>query len=359
MAAPRRLAALAALLALAGALPAPARAQGSTDERLQQARTLYEDLQVERALTIFRQVISPSSPFAVTQEQRVTAYKYIGASLASLGQRDSAVTYFRAAIERDPFVDLDPQSFTATERDAFADAKRRTFAVAQRPLAARQRLAPGADPLVLSVLSTHASAMRVELRGVAGTRAAGTQVTLFEGDNDGVREVRWNGIGPAGRLAPPGRYELVVLGASALAERRDSSVAFLDVAHDYPALEDTLPTFRADQLLPERLPAGAPTRDLLKGVAVAGAALLAGAALADRDVGSGAGKLASAAAGVGVASGLGAFFVRSRNRTIAANVRENARRRQERAARNAAIVRRNADRLAQTTLVVAPAGGAR
>ena len=348
-----------ALLALAlPALAAPARAQGNTDERIEQATKLYEELQVERALTIFQQVISPSSPFAVTQEQRVTAYKYIGASLASLGQRDSAVTYFRAAVERDPFVDLDPQRFSPTERGAFAEAKRRTFAVAQRPVT-RQRLVPGRDQLALAVLSTHASTMHVELRGVPGTRAAGTRLVLFDGDNDGLRELRWSGIDAAGRLAPPGRYELVVLGASALAQRTDSSIAFLDVAHDFPALEDTLPAFRPDQLLPERLATAAPARDLLKGVGVGVVALLAGAVLADRNVGDGAGRLAAGAAGVGVASGLAAFIVRSRNRTIAPNVRENDRRRRERAMRNAAIAGRNADRLAQTTLVIAPAGAGR
>jgi hypothetical protein len=182
---------------------------------------------------------------------------------------------------------------------------------------------------------------------------------LFDGDNDGLRELRWSGIDAAGRLAPPGRYELVVMGSSALAQRTDSSVAFLDVAHDFPALEDTLPAFRADQLLPERLATAAPARDLLKGVGVGAAALLAGAVLADRNVGDGAGRLAAGAAGVGVASGLAAFIVRSRNRTIAPNVRENDRRRRERAMRNAAIARRNADRLAQTTLVIAPAGAGR
>lgn len=342
-------------LALLGGGRGLAHAQGNTDERLAQATRLYEDLQVERALTIFQQVISPSSPFAVTQEQRVTAYKYIGASLASLGQRDSAVTYFRAAVERDPFVDLDPQRFSPTERDAFSDAKRRTFVVAQRAVS-RQQLVPGRDQLSLTVLSTHASTMRVELRGVPGTRAAGTRLVLFDGDNDGLREVRWTGIDAAGRLAPPGRYELVVVGSSATSQRQDSSIAFLDVAHDFPPLEDTLPAFRSDQLLPERLATAAPMRDFMKGAGVGLAALLAGAVVADRDVGDGARKLAAGAAGVGVVSGLAAFIVRSRNRTIAPNVRENDRRRGERAVRNAAIARRNADRLAQTTLVIMPAG---
>src|SRR5688500_10797574 len=81
-------------------------AQDNTDEVLRHSVGLYEQLQVEPALMQLRRVISPSSPFEVSREQRVTAYKYIGAALAILGQRASSIVYFRAALERDPFLDL-------------------------------------------------------------------------------------------------------------------------------------------------------------------------------------------------------------------------------------------------------------
>ena len=90
---------------------------------LHRAIRLYEDLQVERALAMFREVISPSTPFVVSTGQRVIAYKYLGAAHATLGQPDSASVYFRAAIERDPFVDLDGHDFTAREREVFAECK--------------------------------------------------------------------------------------------------------------------------------------------------------------------------------------------------------------------------------------------
>src|SRR5205809_154796 len=130
-----------AVVLAAGAAPALA-AQGSTAELLGQAHQFYEGLEVERALPLLRQIISPNWPFEVTRDQRVDAYKYLGACLAVAGKRDSAVLYFRAAIERDPFTDLDPSLFTPAQLATFAEARRRTLAVAVRP-AARGRGARG------------------------------------------------------------------------------------------------------------------------------------------------------------------------------------------------------------------------
>src|SRR5256714_4192036 len=120
----------AALLAV-GAAPALA-AQGSTEELLVQAHQFYERLEVERALPLLRQIVSPNWPFEVTADQRVDAYKYLGACLALAGKRDSAVLYFRAAIERDPFTELDASRFTPAQLATFDEARRRTRAGAAR-----------------------------------------------------------------------------------------------------------------------------------------------------------------------------------------------------------------------------------
>src|SRR2546430_16166739 len=82
----------------------PLAAQGSTAELLGQAHQFYERLEVERALPLLRQIVSPNWPFEVTPDQRVDAYKYLGACLAVAGKRDSAVLYFRAAIDRESVV---------------------------------------------------------------------------------------------------------------------------------------------------------------------------------------------------------------------------------------------------------------
>ena len=108
------------LLALALLAPAPLFAQA--DEQLRRAIQRYENLEIEQARAIFQQVISPSSPFPVTEAQRVVAYKYLGATMATLGIRDTAELYFMAAIGRDPLVDLDPRSFSEQERQVFLAA---------------------------------------------------------------------------------------------------------------------------------------------------------------------------------------------------------------------------------------------
>ena len=62
-------------------------------------------------------------------------------------------------------------------------------------------------------------------------------------------------------------------------------------------------------------------------------------------------------AGVSVAAGITTFIVRQRNRSIPENVTANAERRRVRAQTNAAIQERNADKLREARVVLAPAAG--
>ncbi|OGT94747.1 MAG: hypothetical protein A2083_03850 [Gemmatimonadetes bacterium GWC2_71_9] len=347
-------------LALVGATPlalvgaTPLAAQSNTAEMLQRAIGLYEDLEVERALVILRQILSPASPFEVSPQQRVEAYKYFGAALAlQPGQikRDSAITFFRAALERDPFVDLDPQTFSPIQLQAFSEARNRTFGVGARPLTA-DTLDPRSGQLTFRGLTSHTAELRVELRAGGTTRHV-----LFEGENEGLREIPWNGLLTDGMIAPAGRYELAVIGRSRLIPVADTVSVFFEVAHLHPPLEDTLPPLRPQDLLPEQHPASAATADLLKGIGVAAAALLIQTALPSGDLGGGRTALSGAVAGAGTVAGVVAFFVRQSHRSIPANIAENERHRAERDATNAAIGRRNAERLRETRLVITPATG--
>jgi len=339
------------------ALAPPLAAQSNTAEMLQRAKRLYGEVEVEQALAILRQIISPASPYVVSPEQRVEAYKYLGAALAlqpGPAKRDSAVTYFRAAIERDPFVDLDPQRFSPGQLSAFSDARNRTFAAAVRPVRG-DTLVPGSNQITIQALTTHRAQLRVELRSAAGARR-----TLYDGDNEGLREVRWDGLLGSGALAPPGRYELDVIGTSRLVQLTDTASAYLDVAHLHPPLEDTVPSFAAGDLLPEQYPTSVATGNLLRGLGVAAGALLIQTALPSSTLGSGNALLSGAVAGAGVVSGVVSFALRQHNRSIPANIAENARRRAARETQNAAIRGRNAEKLRQTRLVIAAAtGGAR
>lgn len=342
-------------LALAGALAlcaAPAgRAQGNTEEMLKRAITLYDDVQLERALIVFRQVVSPSSPFEVSREQRVTAYKYIGAGLALQNMRDSAIVYFRAALERDPFTDLDPRSFLDKEQNAFAEARRRTYAVGVRPVSP-DTIDPRTERLALAVMTTHASAVRLELR------AAGSSVgdVVFTGAADGLVEIAWTGVRQDGRLAPTGRYELVAVGQSQLLSRMDSSRVYFDLRLDHPPLEDTLAALGPSDLLPERHPPGAAARDLSKGLLVGILSFTLPRLIAGGDLAPDA-SMGAAAAAAGAAAGVYGFATLRRHVEIPANIAANITRRAERERANAAIRERNAEKLSLSRVIVAPAAG--
>lgn len=351
----RRIGLIACLLL--AALAPPLAAQGNTAEMLQRARRLYQALEVEQSLVILRQVISPASPYVVSPEQRVEAYKYLGAALAfqqGAAKRDSAVTYFRAALERDPFVDLEPQSFNPAQLGAFAEAKHQIFVTAVRPVRT-DTLAPGSGQVTIQALTTHSARLHVELRAASGARRV-----LYDGDNDGLREVRWDGLLASGSLAPAARYQLDVIGESRLLRLIDTASTYLDVAWLHPPLEDTLLALGPGDLLPEQYPASVATGNLLRGLAVAAGALLTQTALTSSGLGSGNALLSGAVAGAGAVTGVVSFSIRQSHRGIPANLAENARRRAARETANAAIRQRNADKLRQTRLVIGPAsGGAR
>ena len=328
------------------------RAQTETADLLRQAEQLYERLEIERAVPLLRQIVSPSWPHEITKEQRVEAYIYLGASLALIGVRDSALLYFRGAIERDPFTDLDPQRFTPAQLTLFQQARRLTFAVAARPVAGA-RVDPRTQRATFTIVTTHPASLRVELRPVE----VQTAIVLFNQVNDGMRDVLWDGLLPDGRLAPPGRYELAVVGRSQLLARSDSVRVYFTLAHETPPLEDTLPELAPAQLLPELLQVSAGRRDLLKGLSVAVGALIVSSVAANGDLGRGGRVLAIAVGGTAGISGVTAFLNSRHERELPANIEENSRRRAARAAVNASVARRNAEKIAQTILVILPAAG--
>jgi tetratricopeptide (TPR) repeat protein len=331
-----------------GALTQRAAAQDSTAAVLQRGRDLYERLELERALPLFREVISPGWTFDVSAAQRVEAHLYLGAALMLLDARDSAVAHFQAALERDPFTDLDASRFTPSQLDAFQAARRGVFAVGVRPVAP-VRLDPRTERMTFTIVATHAASVRCEIR----LRDSSQGLPLFTGDIQGLRQIDWDGVLPSGQLTPSGRYVFVLLARSRILERTDSGSASFDVHQEFPALEDTLGDFQARDLLPERYPnSGA---DLLKGLGVAAGALFLSEVASNRDLGRSHAMpivIATAGLGVGVTS-----FLSRRGHIRPENVAVNDRRRAERSATNEQIRRRNAARLAQTVLLITPAAG--
>lgn len=326
-------------------------AQTQTADVLREAQELYEKLEIERAVPLLRQIVSPGWTFEVTPDQRVSAYTYLGASLALLGVRDSALLYFRGAIERDPFADLDTRRFTPAQIALFQQARRLTFGVAARPVTAA-RVDPKTERARFTVVTTHPASLRVTLRPVEKQ----TATVLFHGGNDGLREVSWDGL-LDGRIAPSGRYELAAVAQSELLHRSDSTRVYFTVSQDAPPLEDTLPDLHPSDLLPERLDARAGRSDMVKGLMIATGAVVASSVAANRDLGHGGRFFAVVVGGTAGIAGVTAFVHARNPRPLPANVVENGRRRAARAAANAEIMRRNAARLAETVLIISPAAG--
>jgi hypothetical protein len=340
---------LAVLVLLAGS---PALLHAQADEQLRQAVRRYENLEIERARALFEQVISPTTPFPVTEAQRVVAYKYLGATLATLGRRDTAITFFVAAIGRDPLVDLDPRAFGEQERQVFQEARGRVFRLGMRAIP-RDTIDPRSERVNFTIASTHNGLVRVELVSTFDD----ARYTLFEGDVDGPRDIPFNGLSPrGGGLIPPGAYDLVVTGESRTrAQQADSTSNLLEIGWDRAALEDTIAAFGPNDVLLTRQPSSVATKDLLKGVGIAAGAIISAQLIGQSQL-EGRTALASGVAVVGVGSGLYAFLHRRNHPEIPENIVENAARVERRAAANSRIMERNTARIDATKIIIRPLG---
>ena len=326
-----------------------ARAQ-STEERLKDAIEKYNAFQIEGARPILLNVVSPNYLFPITTEQKVRAYKYLGASYAVLDRRDSAVTFFSAAIDYDPFTDLDPRDFSAAELSAFAEAKTKIFKLAVRPLAP-QKLDSN---FLFRLITTQRANLTVD---VVKQSPDSTREELYASANDEPRELKWTGIWRNGQRADSGLYELRAKGQTSSGSSATERQLFR-IEHVYEPLEDTLPSIPQSDLLPEQYRSSAPWFDLAKGAALAGAAFAIPlvAQIDHKDLPNWTAH-AGAAAAIGIASATISFSYRRSHREIPENVRENSRRQQQRTLFNAGVRARNTARLNRTIMLICPAAG--
>jgi hypothetical protein len=348
------------------AMPTIAAAQQSTEDRLYQAIALYEAFNVEAARPILQAIVSPGYLQQVSAQQRATAYKYLGASYAVLSVADTATQYFIAALDYDPFTDLDPAKFAAAELQAFAAARAQIFkvAIAQMPAPALIRPQEGLGDTAaypFRVITTKRANMRATIFFQEDTTL---QAELFNGSNDNVRNLQWRGIvsdGRTARIAPAGLYTLRVTGSESSgsnAGRLETQTLQFRIERISEPLEDTLNTLDprdARQLLPERYPTIAPWQDLMRGVFVGAVAFALPASLST-DISSA--PHAAAAGAISVGTAVASWWYRRRNPSIRLNVDENQRRRNVRAAFNEEVRRRNEERERRTLLVISPVAAA-
>ena len=336
-------------MAIAVAVARPLAAQRTPGEVLSRAVILYEELQLERAVTLLREVTSPSN--TATTGERVQAMKYLGAAFALLGSRDSALAYYRAALERDPFTDLDAAVFTAQERQLFAVARRRTFIAGVRTVP-DSGFVPGRGRAPLQFVATQHARMQAVVRRADG----GEAVATFRWTAEGASESPWDGLDQHGARLPAGRYLLEATAtATADSAGRDTVTLRFGVRYDHEPLEDTL-TLDAGSLLPERQPPSVARSRLAIGLAAAAFAVAVPMAVGNDDL-SGTTTHANVMATVTVSAGIAAFIHLRRGSAIPSNVLENARRRETHARHNREIRDRNAARLAQARMRIAPASG--
>jgi len=328
-----------------------AAAQDSTAAVLARARAYYDGLEIEQALPLFRRVTSSQWTAPITPAQRAEAFKYIGATLVIMGQRDSGVVYFQAALARDPFTDLDARTFTPTQTAAFAAARQTAFAVGVRPVRPA-RVSLRTDQVHFTIVTTHSADVTVRLSRTESAQS----FEIVRGGNDGVRDVLWDGLAPGGTIVPAGRYALDVVATSRLLSIPDSVRVFFDLRVETPPLEDTLRAFPPDTLLPERKSQAAARGDLGKGLALAGGVLLLSRGLRNDRLSAGSDARPAIVASAAALTGVVAFLRGRSHSRIDANIAANRRVRTAHDSTNAAIRMRNADRLARPVLVIAPAG---
>ena len=331
-----------------------------TDVLLARGIEAYEKLLVEQARPFFQQIVSPSNPYQVSPDQRVQAYKYLGASYAVLANTDSARIYFVAALDIDPFTDLDPAKFTESELGPFTIAKNTIFRVGLKPV--EPRVVDPADQTShyrFRIVTTHRADVTVVL---VKQTADSLREVIYQGTNDGQREIVWDGfLRNAGRIADSATYVLRVAAQSSLLgsganRQQGQDQQFFRVEQAFQPLEDTLPTLPDSMLLAPRIPGAAPWKDLAKGIAIGALAGGAPSLFTKTDINW---QLhATVGAGVGILSGVGSFLYRRANPAIPENVTENARRQAQRQRFNDGVRARNSAKLQRRTLVITPLTGA-
>jgi hypothetical protein len=366
----RRVETGALLLAIvSGLLPSAADAQTTTKDKIDQAVAFYEKFEIESARPLLQEVLSPTWLQPITLDQRVTAYKYLGASYAVIGKKDTAVNYFTAALAYDAFTDLDRNKFSPQELAAFDFAKTQIFRVGMKPLAAKVIDPRSIDPTQTSFPVRITTTQRAEItvtvalkRPGGASGAAGDSISeeVFRGTNDGTQTLAWRGT-IAGQLAPQGNYEMRIVGTPSSLVGAAPTTDKLDftVRQSYEPLEDTLPALVATDTVVASYDPRDPLWDFVKGaslgVAVATIAKLAldDSKIAKTDKGNWNAHWAIAS-GAGFGAGLFAFSYRRQHLLRPEAVAENAKRRLMRAQFNQDVRARNADRLAKTKLIIQP-----
>jgi hypothetical protein len=308
---------LALLLALLLALPATVAAQ--RPDALARPMSAYRDLDYDAAATALRAAIAAEGASRLTDEDRLRAYMYLGATETFRGRREAAVEAFRALLALDVRYRPDELVFPPEVSTLFQQTRigLRALSVVVPP---QTTIRSTADRFPIRIYAASLHEIRVSIIDASG----GPVRVLHEGAVGDSLELLWNGRDGLGRLREPGPYRLRVTSRSpAGRDEREVLVPLAITRED----EDTLS-------MPEPLPASAfrpetaaPTGGTKQLVTGLGAALAAVALPSIAGSGSDGGTLRfGVAAALGAASAIG-FTRAKRPRALTENIEYNRRQR--------------------------------
>jgi hypothetical protein len=330
-------------IGLAGLGAAPVAAQ-SASELAGQGVAAYDALDLDAAAGFLRRALDVEPPDTLTDDARIRALTYLGATEIFRQNTDSARAAFRRIVRQDPRHVIDDVVFPPEVTSMFLLVRRDTKVVAaELPAATRIEAGSGTYAGELFASSFHRVTVNLD-------RPDGTLVRrIYQGVIGDRLEVQWNGLDGQGEPVALGRYFLTVESATP-----DGAIARvlrvpLDIAVEVP---DTLPHPQppADSLfLPETNEDRAGTRSLIAGlVAGVGVAVLPSAIAPDAAPSA----ARFAVGGAITVAGVIGFLKGRPGRGIPENAQANAALRSEWQSRLDDVIRQNEARSLEVTLVI-------
>jgi tetratricopeptide (TPR) repeat protein len=313
------------------------------DSSLAGARAAYNDLDYAGAIRLARRALAePLGP-----DDRVSAYELLGYAYGALDSTRQAVDAFRRLIFLAPDREPDVERVSPRITSLYASALGQVLVVRHvRVDSASFVTGAGAALVRFEVSRTALATTRIV--------GAGTELVVDSQTVAGTVGVPWTVRGADGRPLRAGEYEVVVTAREGEREEYASRPVRVRVDH---AEVDTLPWLASLPGYREQPEMVTPPRDwrpLALTVVFAGLASGGFLALDNRDLGAGPRTAMLSVAGATLATGLGLSLRKPDPRPSQTNILYNRLVRELLARRNAEIARQNAERRAQTLLIVRP-----
>ncbi len=289
--------------------PSPVRAQ-TADELVRQAQAAFQNLEFEEAARLFTRVLDAAS--GATPLQRDSAQIYLGVSYEYAGQRDNALSTFRAFIGNNACAQS-PEMFGAGVTSAFLEAKSQVFAVGLCQLQAQTLLAGEAARFQLTM--TRPATISATLQDSTGQTVA--QLGVTAGDVTAMLE--WTPVDTTGFLSrEPRPFTLVVRAREQQGAGEYQRAVPLTIYSPQPDTLEHSVTPPDSLLRPEMRSNAGAVGDMLKGLLFGVGAAAIGTSLAYESLGGETTKAIAVGAAISL-TGIISFIKGSSNLVIQEN----------------------------------------